>query len=155
MNEIRYQVDGMGEKFNAISLAEKYHSGQLYGHQVVDATTGETMSPDQVKVIVDSVYIPPPVANRTAQAQADGNKDPMRFVAPVHASAKAVAAGYLGLFAVIPCAAPFALAVGLWALNDIKKNPHKTGKGRAIFAVIMGAIFTVALVVILASMAQR
>ena len=68
----------------------------------------------------------------------------MRWVLPVGRSGWAIAAGYLGLFAVLVLPAPVALAIGIVALRDLKRNPSKLGKGRAIFGLVMGAIGTAA-----------
>ena len=75
----------------------------------------------------------------------------MRWVMPVDRSGWAIAAGYLGLFAVLFLPAPFALAIGIIAIADIKKHPDKHGMGRAIFGVVMGAVFSLLLVIALAS----
>lgn len=63
-----------------------------------------------------------------------------RMVLPVGRSGWAIAAGYLGLFSLLPIIGLFSLAIGVFALRDIKRNPHKHGKGRAIFAIVMGLI---------------
>lgn len=78
-------------------------------------------------------------------APVDGNKDPMRFVAPMHTSGWAVASGYLGLFSVLLVFAPFALLTGILAMRDLTANPGKTGRGRAIFGIIMGVFGTLIL----------
>jgi hypothetical protein len=66
----------------------------------------------------------------------------LRFVVPVNTSALAIAAGYLGLVSVLCFPAPVALFLGILALVKLKKNPKLHGHGRAIFAVVMGSIFT-------------
>ena len=43
--------------------------------------------------------------------------------------------------------APFALLLGILALQHLKKNPKLDGKGRAIFAIVMGALFTIPFVI--------
>ena len=70
----------------------------------------------------------------------------MRVLLPVGRSTMAIAAGYLGLVSVIFFPAPFALLTGILALRDIKLHPEKGGKGRAIFGVVMGSIFSCFLV---------
>jgi hypothetical protein len=70
------------------------------------------------------------------------NDDPLRFVIPVNPSVWAIAAGYLGLFSVLCVFAPFSLIAGILALKDLKANPNKTGRGRALFGIIMGVIGT-------------
>ena len=67
----------------------------------------------------------------------------MRMIIPIDRSGLAVAAGYLGLVSILVIFAPIALLLGILAIRDIKKNPEKHGMGRAVFAVIMGGIFTV------------
>jgi S-formylglutathione hydrolase FrmB len=41
--------------------------------------------------------------------------------------------------------APLALAIGIWAIADLKKQPDKHGMGRAIFGVVMGGLGTLLL----------
>ena len=77
-----------------------------------------------------------------AQPTSIDNDPAMRMLLPVGRSPLAIIAGYLGLFSVIFLPAPLALLFGILALRDIKKNPEKGGKGRAIFGLVMGAIFT-------------
>ncbi len=74
--------------------------------------------------------------------QSIGDDAGMRLLLPVGRSPLAIVAGYLGLVSVIFIPAPFALVIGILAIIDIKKNPHKHGMGRAIFGTVMGLIFT-------------
>lgn len=67
---------------------------------------------------------------------------------PVGRSGLAIAAGYLGLFAILLLPAPFALIAGLLAVRDLRRNPHKHGMGRAVFGIVSGAVFTLALLAI-------
>jgi hypothetical protein len=79
--------------------------------------------------------------------QASMDDDPaMRMLLPIGRSGYAIIAGYFGLFSLIVFPAPLALIFGLLALRDIKQHPEKGGKGRAIFGVVMGTIFTLILV---------
>ena len=41
---------------------------------------------------------------------------------------------------------PLVLAVGIWAVIDLKKKPGMHGMGRAVFGIVMGAIGTIALI---------
>lgn len=83
--------------------------------------------------------VPPPVT--------DIADDPaMRLLLPVGQSGLAIAAGYVGLFSLLLVPAPFAILLGILALRDIKKNPKKHGKGRAIFAIIMGSLCSFGLI---------
>ncbi len=74
--------------------------------------------------------------------------DPMvRAILPVGRTALSIIAGYLGLGAALCFTAPIALAVGIWAVVDLKKRPGMHGMGRAVFGIVMGAIGTVAMLI--------
>jgi hypothetical protein len=53
----------------------------------------------------------------------------------------AIVAGYIGLFAVLVYPAPIALILGIFAFRDCN-NRSLEGKGLAIFAIVMGAVFS-------------
>ena len=81
----------------------------------------------------------------------------LRWIVPVDRSEMAIKAGWLGLLSVLPIfpcfiLGPFAIACGIDALRDLKKNPTMRGKGRAWFGIIMGGIGTVFLMMIIASL---
>jgi hypothetical protein len=79
----------------------------------------------------------------------DEDYDPgVRMVAPVNTSGLAIAAGYLGLISVLCVPAPFALLLGILALRYLKKHPKLDGKARAIFAIVMGTIFSGVMLVV-------
>ena len=90
--------------------------------------------------VVGQIAAPPPPPS----ARLEDNVA-MRFLLPVGRSGWAVAAGYLGLFSVCPILAPIAVVVSIVALRDLKINPKKFGKGRAIFGLVMGLLGSVAL----------
>ena len=71
----------------------------------------------------------------------------LKMVVPLNTSALAIIAGYLGLISVLCVPAPFALVLGILAMLHLKKHPKLDGKGRAIFAIVMGSIFSAVLVV--------
>ena len=75
----------------------------------------------------------------------------MRMLLPVGRSGYAVAAGYLGLFSVLGIFAPLALIFGMLGVMDIGKNKEKHGMGRAVFGIIMGAIFSIGLIIAIIS----
>ncbi len=77
-----------------------------------------------------------------------GDDAGIRLLLPVGRSGLAIAAGYMGLFAVLFLAAPVALTLGILAIRDIRKNPHKHGMGRAIFGIVMGGIFSLLLLLV-------
>ena len=63
----------------------------------------------------------------------------MRMLLPVDRS------GYLGLVSILLVFAPFALIFGILGIRDIRNNSEKHGMGRAIFGVVMGALFSILL----------
>jgi len=73
----------------------------------------------------------------------------LQYVIPINTSGLAIAAGYVGLISVLCFPAPFALLLGILALVQLKKNPKLHGKGRAIFAIVMGGLFTILPVILL------
>ena len=66
-----------------------------------------------------------------------------RLLMPVARPVSAIAAGYLGLFSLLPIFGIFAVITGFSALATLKNNPHLSGRGRAIFGIVMGIVFTV------------
>ena len=64
----------------------------------------------------------------------------LEWVAPINVSVWAIFAGYAGLFSILLAPAPIALILGIIALLRIRAKPHLTGRGRAIFAIVMGII---------------
>ena len=71
----------------------------------------------------------------------------MKMVVPLNTSGLAIAAGYLGLVSVLCLPAPFALLLGILALQHLRKHPKQDGKVRAIFGIVMGTIFSGVMVV--------
>ena len=98
---------------------------------------------------------PPSVPAPGAPVHDIGEDPAMRMLLPVGRSAWAIAAGYAGLFAVLCFPAPIALVLGLVAIRDLKRHPDQHGMGRAVFAVVMGAVFSLLLVASLILMAAR
>lgn len=74
-----------------------------------------------------------------------GDSAGIRLLLPVGRSGWAIAAGYAGLFSLVLVFAPVALILGMVAVVDIRRHPHKHGMGRAIFGIVMGVIFSVVL----------
>ncbi|MBM81277.1 MAG: hypothetical protein CMJ78_11895 [Planctomycetaceae bacterium] len=92
--------------------------------------------------------LPPPgprKRKRSRPSQGLGEDATARMLLPVGRSGWAIAAGYLGLFSLLCCPAPFALIIGVIAVMDIKKNPQRHGMGRAVFGIIMGTLGTIAM----------
>jgi len=72
-----------------------------------------------------------------------GDDPGMRMLLPVGRSPLAIVAGYLGLLSLALVPAPIALIVGILAIRDLRRHPEKRGMGRAVFAVVMGGLFTI------------
>ena len=66
---------------------------------------------------------------------------------PIGRTPLSLFAGYFALFAPLILPAPLVLIVGIWTLKNLKKHPGKLGRGRAIFAIVMGGVFTAALLI--------
>ncbi|MDR3232741.1 MAG: DUF4190 domain-containing protein [Planctomycetaceae bacterium] len=66
------------------------------------------------------------------------------FVPSSASSGWAIAAGYAGPLAICPFFAPIALILGIIAIRHVKKH-QLAGRGRAIFGIVMGGIFTLIL----------
>ena len=71
---------------------------------------------------------------------------------PVNEVAWSVAALFAGFFALLVFPAPIALILGIVALLDCNKR-SVNGKGRAIFAIIMGATFSLVFIAVIVEMA--
>jgi hypothetical protein len=86
-------------------------------------------------------FHPPPSSGTSNDAA-------MRIMLPVGRTGLSIVAGYLGLLALFVAPAPLALAFGIWAAVDLKKHPEKSGMGRAIFAIVTGALGSALLAVL-------
>lgn len=115
------------------NLVERARTGQLAPHDLVwTAGMAQWTQAGSVQGLAFPVQpAPPPHVDES-----------LRWVLPIGRSGWAIAAGYLGLFAVIGIGAPFALITGIVALWHIKHNPHLGGRVRAIFGIVMGTICT-------------
>jgi hypothetical protein len=69
-----------------------------------------------------------------------------RAILPVGRSGWAIAAGYMALFGLLVLPAPAALLLGIVAAIDLVRHPEKHGWGRTGFALVVGVIGSVVLV---------
>lgn len=106
--------------------------------------------------------------DRASEIRRQGDDAAFRLWIPVGRSWWAIAAGYMGLFAmycvpviadvherlpgsvaafVVLClAAPLAIVLGAIAIVELRSKPELRGWGRAVFGLVMGAIFTSVLI---------
>ena len=84
----------------------------------------------------------PPMSQMPPRIAPAGEDPALRWVLPVGRSGWAIVSGYLGLLSLTGIFAPFAVITGILALREIKKNPHLGGRGRAIFGIVLGSLFT-------------
>ena len=78
--------------------------------------------------------------------------DPVHWLLPTGRTWQSIAAGYVALFAiVIWFLGPFALGLGLWALHASSQGGAH-GRGRAIFAVVVGVLSTLAMMAFIGQM---
>jgi uncharacterized RDD family membrane protein YckC len=117
-------------------------------------------TPAPVAGVERSIHAPPtaPLTPTPGSSYPDARPSPIptspwrddpgaRFLLPTGRSGKAIAAGYLGLFALLGLPAPFAILVGVLALRDLRAHPQKLGRGRAVFGIVMGVLGTAGLLV--------
>jgi hypothetical protein len=90
--------------------------------------------------LLGTVAQPPP---RSGNVEVEGSlpSTPVtRALLPIGRNGWAIAAGYLGLFALLPVFGLLAFVAGILALRSIRRKPEQLGRGRAIFGIVMGAI---------------
>lgn len=78
-----------------------------------------------------------------------------KWLLPVGRSGWAIAAGYAGLFAFVFFPAPIALVLGIVAVLDLRKHPELSGRGRAWFGLIAGAVFTLPLIAMVVALLSK
>ena len=82
--------------------------------------------------------------------QAAGGLDPTkasdRMLMPIGRTPLSIVAGYVAFFSILLAPAPISLTLGICALVQLRRRPESYGRGRAIFAIVMGAIFTPVLI---------
>jgi hypothetical protein len=65
---------------------------------------------------------------------------------PIGRTPLSIIAGYVAFFSILLAPAPISLTLGICALVQLQRRPGLYGRGRAIFAIVMGAIFTPVLI---------
>lgn len=109
---------------------------------------GETIMAVAKKCRYCRSYLDPQLAAENGWARTNRSAAPSssdRMLMPVGRPISAIAAGYLGLLAMFPLIGILfgflGVIFGILALKAIGKDPELSGKGRAWFGIIAGAIF--------------
>jgi hypothetical protein len=76
----------------------------------------------------------------------DPTKASTRMLMPVGRTPLSIIAGYVAFFSILLVPAPISLTLGICALVQLRHRPESYGRGRAIFAIVMGALFTPVLI---------
>lgn len=74
-----------------------------------------------------------------------GNDQALAMVVPSGVDTVALVAGYVGLFSLLLVPAPVALVLGVVALRRLSSRPGSRGHVRAIVAIVLGGLGTIAL----------
>ena len=85
---------------------------------------------------------PPPTPQAPVTVTQPRSDRALEMLIPINRSIWSIAAGYLGLFAIIPPMNLVAIVISGIALYDFSKHPEKHGRGRAIFGLVMGILMT-------------
>jgi hypothetical protein len=77
------------------------------------------------------------------RGQARARSDAGGMILPIDRPASAIAAGYLGLFSLLPFVGIGAIVVSVVALQTLREDRSLRGRGRAWFGLVMGTLMTV------------
>lgn len=117
-----------------VARALRYHDGNAWTQHLAPAPA-PAPAPEQ--------------AHEPSALFGDDPSDPVHWLLPTGRTWQSIAAGYIAICAMfIWPLGPVALAFGLWALGASKLTGGH-GRGRAVFAVIVGTLATVAMGVLL------
>jgi hypothetical protein len=91
-------------------------------------------------------------ARHRAATIGESPADVTHWLLPTGRSWQAIAAGYVALVAIVlwPLG-PIAVGLGIWAMRKASTR-QSHGRGRAIFAIVVGTLATVMLVAVLATL---
>ncbi|MEE2906323.1 MAG: DUF4190 domain-containing protein [Planctomycetota bacterium] len=87
---------------------------------------------------------PPPPPPKPAPAPSHVTTDHgVELLIPINRTGWSIAAGYLGLFSLLPFIGILAIIISGIAFYDFSKRPERHGRGRAIFGLVMGILTTI------------
>jgi len=78
-----------------------------------------------------------------AELAASPSDDHLVHLLPVRRSGWAIAAGYLGLFSIVPLVSYVGLAVSIYAAGHLKRHPDKLGWGRVTTGLVLSGLFSI------------
>ncbi len=78
-----------------------------------------------------------------AELATSPSDDHLVHLLPVKRSGWAIAAGYLGLFSVIPPVCYVGLAISIYAARHLKRHPDKLGWGRVTTGLALSGLFSI------------
>ena len=91
--------------------------------------------------VVPTQQIPNGLTGLAAPPQGSSPSDPLHWMLPIGRSWQAITAGYVGLVALVVWPlGPVAIAFGIWAMSRARHGGH--GRGRAVFAIVVGTAVT-------------
>ncbi|HEX9101704.1 MAG TPA: DUF4339 domain-containing protein [Polyangia bacterium] len=78
-----------------------------------------------------------------AELSTPPSDDHLVHILPVNRSGWAIAAGYLGLFSIVPLVNYVALAISIYAAVHLKRHPDKLGWGRVTTGLVLSGLFSI------------
>ena len=94
--------------------------------------------------MTDTTPPPPPPPPPAVPVQTHQSSDAgLELLIPINRTGWSIAAGYLGLFSLIPFIGILAIFISGIAMYDFSRRPDRHGRGRAIFGLVMGILTTI------------
>lgn len=81
-------------------------------------------------------------------AGVDTDDATIRALLPVGRRPLALVAGYVGLLSFLLLPSPLAILMGVLAVRDLNRHPGSHGMGRAVFAIVAGALGTLTMIIL-------
>jgi hypothetical protein len=114
---------------------------------------GDPSSPGMVRYYDGRAWTPhvAPAAQPPAPRPGAEPTDAVHWLLPTGRTWQSIAAGYVALVAVVVWVlGPIALGLGVWALTA-SRNGEGHGRGRAVFAIVVGGLATIGVLAVLVS----
>jgi len=97
---------------------------------------------------------------RNSSPKSKSRKEPIphtgvEFLIPINRTGWSIAAGYMGLFSILPFFGFISIFISGVAFYDFKRHPERHGRGRAVFGLVMGILSTLFYAIVLYSKISR